>query len=88
MTEEGQDFTANLNPKSLEVAARMPSWNHRWPMPRSEAGFQFERLGYFCVDPDSQARQAGLQPHGGAERHVGENRKTQPGRAVAAKRGC
>ena len=49
---EGQDFTANLNPNSLEViaAAKLePS------LARVTAGdrYQFERLGYFCVDPDS-----------------------------------
>ncbi|HEV2964880.1 MAG TPA: glutamine--tRNA ligase, partial [Candidatus Angelobacter sp.] len=51
-TEEGQDFTANLNPNSLEVLTNCklePS------MAGASAGsrFQFERLGYFCVDPDS-----------------------------------
>jgi glutaminyl-tRNA synthetase len=50
--EEGQDFTANLNPDSLEVltgckvepglAGAAPGSRH-----------QFERKGYFCVDPDS-----------------------------------
>ena len=51
--EEGQDFTANLNPNSLEVLSHCklePS------LATGAAGsrFQFERLGYFCVDPDSQ----------------------------------
>jgi glutaminyl-tRNA synthetase len=50
--EAGQDFTANLNPNSLEVitAKAEPSLAH------AAAGmrFQFERLGYFCVDPDSK----------------------------------
>ena len=50
--EEGQDFTANLNPNSLEVVTGgkvEPS------LADSAAGsrYQFERLGYFCVDPDS-----------------------------------
>jgi glutaminyl-tRNA synthetase len=52
--EEGQDFTANLNPNSLEVipAAKLePSLAAATPGTR----FQFERLGYFCVDPDSTA---------------------------------
>jgi glutaminyl-tRNA synthetase len=49
---EGQDFTANLNPNSLEIvsSARLePS------LKNANAGdcFQFERLGYFCLDPDS-----------------------------------
>ena len=50
--EEGQEFTANLNPASLEVIAQAklePSLANA-PI---EARYQFERLGYFCVDPDS-----------------------------------
>jgi hypothetical protein len=51
--EEGQDFTANLNPNSLEIitnAKLEPS------LANAAAGsrYQFERLGYFCVDPDSR----------------------------------
>ncbi len=49
---EGQDWKTCLNPKSLEVledAQLEPS------LADTAAGdrFQFERLGYFCVDPDS-----------------------------------
>ena len=50
---EGQDFTANLNPNSLEVVPQAkvePSLAQAQPGER----YQFERLGYFCVDPDSQ----------------------------------
>jgi len=50
--EEGQDFTANLNPHSLEVlngAKLEPSLREA----KSGAGYQFERLGYFSVDPDT-----------------------------------
>jgi glutaminyl-tRNA synthetase len=50
--EEGQDFTVNLNPKSLEVvpAAKVePSLAN----PPEGGRYQFERLGYFYVDPDS-----------------------------------
>ncbi|HKP11740.1 MAG TPA: glutamine--tRNA ligase, partial [Blastocatellia bacterium] len=52
--EEGQDFTANLNPNSLEVLTGCKVE----PGLRDAAGgsrYQFERLGYFCVDPDSAA---------------------------------
>jgi glutaminyl-tRNA synthetase len=52
--EPGQDFTANLNPHSLEVIANAklePSLAN----PAIGARYQFERLGYFCVDPDSKA---------------------------------
>jgi glutaminyl-tRNA synthetase len=49
---EGQDFTVNLNPNSLEVvfgAKLEPSLRDAAPGNR----YQFERLGYFAVDPDS-----------------------------------
>ena len=50
--EEGRDFLSNLNPNSLEVLVDCklePS------LATATAGdrFQFERLGYFCVDPDT-----------------------------------
>ncbi len=51
--EEGQEFTANLNPGSLEVIAQAklePSLANA----AVEGRYQFERLGYFCVDPDSR----------------------------------
>jgi len=51
--DEGQEFTANLNPNSLEVIAKAklePSLANA-PI---EGRYQFERLGYFCVDPDSK----------------------------------
>jgi glutaminyl-tRNA synthetase len=50
--EEGQDFTANLNPKSLEVLTECklePALADAVPGAR----YQFERMGYFCVDADS-----------------------------------
>jgi glutaminyl-tRNA synthetase len=50
---EGQDFTANLNPKSLEVIPHAKLEPSLASAP-AEARFQFERLGYFCVDPDSR----------------------------------
>jgi glutaminyl-tRNA synthetase len=50
--QAGQDWRSNLNPRSLEVVERCfvePS------LAGAAAGsyFQFERTGYFCVDPDS-----------------------------------
>ena len=49
---DGEDFKANLNPNSLETLAACrvePS------LAAAEPGYrcQFERQGYFCVDPDS-----------------------------------
>ena len=51
--EEGQDFTANLNPNSLEV---IPHAKLEPSLANATAGtrYQFERLGYFCADPDSR----------------------------------
>jgi glutaminyl-tRNA synthetase len=51
--EEGQEFTANLNPNSLEVItqAKLEPSLANAPI---EGRYQFERLGYFCVDPDSK----------------------------------
>jgi glutaminyl-tRNA synthetase len=52
--QEGKTFLDNLNPNSLEVLRECVA-------EPSLAGaaigdrFQFERLGYFCVDPDSRA---------------------------------
>lgn len=49
--DEGGGFIANLNPKSLErIAGYIESG-----LESASAGsyYQFEREGYFCVDPDS-----------------------------------
>jgi len=51
--DEGQEFTANLNPQSLEVVAGAklePSLRGATP----GSSYQFERLGYFSVDPDTK----------------------------------
>jgi len=50
--EEGQDVLANLNPNSVEIlldAKLEPSLANA----KVEEHFQFERVGYFCLDPDS-----------------------------------
>lgn len=49
---EGRDWKSNLNPYSLEVLPTCyvePSLKDAAPGHR----VQFERLGYFCIDPDS-----------------------------------
>jgi len=51
---EGKDFTEQVNPDSLRVLSRCyvePSL----AAATVESRFQFERQGYFCVDPDSTA---------------------------------
>jgi glutaminyl-tRNA synthetase len=50
--EESGDFLADLNPDSLKVVSHAklePSVRGAAPQSR----YQFERVGYFCVDPDS-----------------------------------
>jgi glutaminyl-tRNA synthetase len=52
--KEGKDFKSYLNPGSLEVISSCrcePSLAEAKPGDR----YQFERLGYFCVDPESGA---------------------------------
>ncbi|MHC4621526.1 MAG: glutamine--tRNA ligase/YqeY domain fusion protein [Planctomycetota bacterium] len=51
---EGEDFKSNVNPNSLEILTGCkvePSLADAKPLAR----YQFERLGYFCVDPDTSA---------------------------------
>jgi len=48
-TENGQDFKSNLNPQSLEILQKCKleaSLQHAF----EGIPYQFERLGYFCVD--------------------------------------
>ncbi len=50
--EEGEDVLSNLNPNSVEIlttAQLEPSLANAQLADR----FQFERVGYFCLDPDS-----------------------------------
>jgi glutaminyl-tRNA synthetase len=51
-TEAGKAFTSNLNPQSLEILshAKLEPSLANTPV---ESRYQFERLGYFCVDSDS-----------------------------------
>jgi glutaminyl-tRNA synthetase len=54
IVEEGQDFISNLNPDSLEILHGFvePSLREANPLDK----FQFQRIGYFCVDPDSTTK--------------------------------
>jgi glutaminyl-tRNA synthetase len=51
--EEGKSFISNLNPDSLKIIKGKvePSIKNAKPL----ESFQFERLGYFCVDKNSKA---------------------------------
>jgi len=50
-TEEGKDFLSNLNPNSLSIVTGYiePYVKNAKPFDK----FQFERIGYFCVDKNS-----------------------------------
>jgi glutaminyl-tRNA synthetase len=52
-TEEGQDFTSYINPNSLEI---LSGCMLEPGLAGAQPGYtcQFERQGYFCVDPDSK----------------------------------
>jgi len=50
---EGQDWLVNLNPNSLTVVSARVEKSLAAAKPGDR--IQFERLGYFCVDPDSAA---------------------------------
>ena len=49
--QEGEDFKSNLNPGSLKTTRGYISAGIEDAAPLDR--FQFERIGYFCVDPDS-----------------------------------
>lgn len=51
--EEGKDFKSYINPRSLEI---LKSCRIEPSLASAPIGsrHQFERMGYFCVDPDSQ----------------------------------
>jgi glutaminyl-tRNA synthetase len=52
-TEDGKDFKSNLNPGSLEITKGYISSGIEDIKPLDK--FQFERIGYFCVDPETTA---------------------------------
>ncbi|MBN2348428.1 MAG: glutamine--tRNA ligase/YqeY domain fusion protein [Bacteroidales bacterium] len=49
--KEGENFLSNLNPESLKTTEGYIEPSVKSAQPGDK--FQFERLGYFCVDPDS-----------------------------------
>jgi glutaminyl-tRNA synthetase len=74
---EGEDYKTYLNPDSLQVLAGCktePSLAAAQPGQR----FQFERLGYFCVDARRfPAWRPRLQPHRLPAGHLGEDRESR-----------
>ena len=68
---DASNFAEDLDEASLEVVkdARLE------PVLASEsaeAPVQFERLGYFCLDPEFASRRPGIQSHGRPARHLGQ----------------
>ena len=55
-TNEGGDFLDNINPDSLKILSNCPIESS---LATAQSGdtFQFERVGYFCKDPDSTPEQ-------------------------------
>ncbi len=51
-TEDGKDFLSNINPDSLTTVTALLEPSLKTARPGDT--FQFERLGYFCADPDSR----------------------------------
>jgi glutaminyl-tRNA synthetase len=51
-TQEGGNFTDNLNPESLQVNENALVESSVGELPQG-VPFQLERIGYFCADPDS-----------------------------------
>jgi glutaminyl-tRNA synthetase len=51
---EGRDYLANLNPNSL-VVLKACKLEPKLATPSIGDRFQFERLGYFCVDKESKS---------------------------------
>ncbi len=54
--KDGEDWLANTNPDSLEVVTGCKLEPALADLPQGRA-CQFERLGYFCLDPDSTDEQ-------------------------------
>jgi glutaminyl-tRNA synthetase len=56
-SQEGEDFLSFVNPKSLEVLAGCKVEPSLLAVKAGE-WFQFERVGYFCVDPEASAEKS------------------------------
>ena len=52
--ETERDFRELLNPDSLKVLTNVKIEPYLAEIAKLEDKFQFQRIGYFCVDPDSK----------------------------------
>ena len=75
------DLLADLNPASEEVLKNALVEPAAASLPVGET-LQFERLGYFCLDPDSTPGPARLQPHAHAQGHLGQGPGQGPAERV------
>ena len=76
-----QDWTTYLNPNSLErITGCLVEPSLRQTVPGTR--YQFERLGYFCVDPRFSLRDTDIQPHGVTQRRLGKDRKSSAPQVV------
>ena len=81
----GQDFTANLNPNSLEILTGCQAGALAGrAAPRTPLPVRAPRL--LLRRPRHRPRQARLQPHRGAARHLGEDREEGGQAQVASSR--
>ena len=74
---EGQDFTANLNPNSLEVLTRREARTQPARRGGREAAISSSGWATSASIQDSTRGEAGVQPDRRAARHVGENRESE-----------
>ena len=85
--DESKSFLDEVNPESLVLHSRTRSWSPTWASPTAGTRFQFERLGYFCLDPDSAPGQAGLEPHRHPQGRLGQDRSPRRRQAGPRKGG-
>ena len=83
---EGEDFTANLNPHSLEVLTGCKLEPSLAP-PRTAPVFNSSVWGT-SASIRIRLPEAGLQPHRGAARYLGQDRETRGRRTVPARVGA
>ena len=79
---QGRGLSRRAESRVARDRARRQGRAVRSPARRAGTRFQFERIGYFCVDSDTHARAPGVQPHGDAQGQLGEDREGIPPEAA------
>ena len=70
------DWVTTINQASFEKADKAVA-EPCLASAKSGDRFQFERLGYFCCDPDTRPGRPVFEPDGIAEGHLGQDRKAR-----------